>query len=101
VRHGVGHLLLNDVFRVLGVQHHTRGPDAAHERAPLYAFTMQCLYATRCFAVGFRHRSRHAVRVHQLASRKAPRNLARPADHASCRPTWRVPMLGFARHAPI
>ena len=82
-RHGVGLLLRQRCVRVRGVQHHTReDPTLRRERGPLYAFTMQCLYATGVAAVGFGIARAMLSEFIALASRKAPRNLARLADNA-------------------
>jgi alkylation response protein AidB-like acyl-CoA dehydrogenase len=55
-------------------------PTLRRERGPLYAFTMQCLYATGVAAVGIARAMLSEFIA--LASRKAPRGLARLADNA-------------------
>jgi indole-3-acetate monooxygenase len=57
-------------------------PTLRRERGPLYAFTMQCLYATGVAAVGFGIARAMLSEFITLASRKAPRGLARLADNA-------------------
>jgi alkylation response protein AidB-like acyl-CoA dehydrogenase len=57
-------------------------PTLRRERGPLYAFTMQCLYATGVAAVSFGIARAMLCEFIALASRKAPRNLARLADNA-------------------
>ena len=57
-------------------------PTLRRERGPLYAFTMQCLYATGVAAVGFGIARAMLSEFITLASRKAPRGLQRLADNA-------------------
>src|SRR5437764_859211 len=57
-------------------------PTLRRERGPLYAFTMQGLYATGVAAVAFGIARAMLSEFITLASRKAPRNLARLADNA-------------------
>src|ERR1700730_17028107 len=57
-------------------------PTLRRERAPLYAFTMQGLYATGVAAVALGIARAMLSELITLASRKAPRGLARLADHA-------------------
>ena len=57
-------------------------PTLRRERGPLYAFTMQCLYATGVAAVAFGIARAMLSEFIALAARKAPRNLARLADNA-------------------
>ncbi|HEY3791409.1 MAG TPA: acyl-CoA dehydrogenase family protein [Bradyrhizobium sp.] len=57
-------------------------PTLRRERGPLYAFTMQCLYATGVAAVAFGIARAMLSEFIALASRKAPRGLARLADNA-------------------
>jgi indole-3-acetate monooxygenase len=57
-------------------------PTLRRERGPLYAFTMQGLYATGVAAVAFGIARAMLSEFIALASRKAPRNLARLADNA-------------------
>jgi alkylation response protein AidB-like acyl-CoA dehydrogenase len=57
-------------------------PTLRRERGPLYAFTMQCLYATGVAAVAFGIARAMLSEFISLASRKSPRGLARLADNA-------------------
>jgi alkylation response protein AidB-like acyl-CoA dehydrogenase len=57
-------------------------PSLRRERGPLYAFTMQGLYATGVAAVAFGIARAMLSEFIALASRKAPRGLARLADNA-------------------
>src|SRR5882724_3226207 len=57
-------------------------PTLRRARGPLYAFTMQCLYATGVAAVAFGIARAMLSEFVTLASRKAPRGLARLADNA-------------------
>jgi len=57
-------------------------PTLRRERGPLYAFTMQCLYATGVAAAAFGIARAMLSEFIRLASRKAPRGLARLADNA-------------------
>jgi alkylation response protein AidB-like acyl-CoA dehydrogenase len=57
-------------------------PTLRRERGPLYAFTMQCLYATGVAAVAFGIARAMLSEFITLASRKTPRGLARLADNA-------------------
>jgi alkylation response protein AidB-like acyl-CoA dehydrogenase len=57
-------------------------PTLRRERGSLYAFTMQCLYATGVAAVAFGIARAMLSEFVTLASRKVPRNLARLADNA-------------------
>ena len=57
-------------------------PTLRRERGPLYAFTMQGLYAVGVAAVGFGIARAMLSEFIALASRKAPRGLARLADNA-------------------
>ena len=57
-------------------------PALRHARGPLYAFTMQGLYATGVAAVGFGIARAMLSEFIALASRKAPRGLSRLADNA-------------------
>src|ERR1700736_5594647 len=56
-------------------------PTLLRERGPLYAFTMQCLYATGVAAVAFGIARAMLSEFIALAARKAPRHLARLADN--------------------
>src|SRR5438552_728496 len=73
---------VNDVFVSEAFSTTREDPTLRHERGPLYAFTMQCLYATGVAAVGFGIARAMLSEFITLASRKAPRNLARLADNA-------------------
>jgi alkylation response protein AidB-like acyl-CoA dehydrogenase len=57
-------------------------PTLRRERGPLYAFTMQGLYAAGVAGVGFGIARAMLSEFIALASRKAPRGLARLADNA-------------------
>jgi alkylation response protein AidB-like acyl-CoA dehydrogenase len=57
-------------------------PTLRRERGPLYAFTMQCLYASGVAAVALGIAHAMLSEFIRLASRKAPRNLSRLADNA-------------------
>jgi alkylation response protein AidB-like acyl-CoA dehydrogenase len=57
-------------------------PTLRRERGSLYAFTMQCLYATGVAAVAFGIARAMLSEFISLASRKSPRGLARLADNA-------------------
>jgi indole-3-acetate monooxygenase len=57
-------------------------PASRRERGPLYAITMQCLYASGVAAVSFGIARAMLSEFVALASRKAPRNLDRLADSA-------------------
>src|SRR5712675_573875 len=57
-------------------------PTLRRERGPLYAITMQCLYASGVAAVSFGIARAMLSEFIALASRKAPRNLTRLADNA-------------------
>jgi indole-3-acetate monooxygenase len=57
-------------------------PTLRRERGPLYAFTMQGLYATGVAAVAFGIARAMLSEFMALASRKTPRNLGRLADNA-------------------
>ena len=57
-------------------------PALRRERGPLYAITMQCLYASGVAAVSFGIARAMLSEFVALASRKAPRNLDRLADSA-------------------
>jgi alkylation response protein AidB-like acyl-CoA dehydrogenase len=73
---------VNDVFVSEAFSTTREDPTLRHERGPLYAFTMQCLYATGVAAVGFGIARAMLSEFITLASRKAPRGLARLADNA-------------------
>src|SRR5258705_4680449 len=73
---------VNDVFVSEAFSTTREDPTLRRERGPLYAFTMQCLYATGA-AAGWVGIARAMLSDFiALASPKAPRNLARPADNA-------------------
>jgi indole-3-acetate monooxygenase len=57
-------------------------PALRRERGPLYAITMQCLYASGVAAVSFGIARAMLSELIALASRKTPRNLDRLADSA-------------------
>lgn len=57
-------------------------PTLRQQRGPLYAFTMQGLYATGVAAVGLGIARAMLAEFIALSSRKAPRGLARLADNA-------------------
>jgi indole-3-acetate monooxygenase len=57
-------------------------PTLRRERGPLYAFTMQGLYASGVAAVALGTAGSRLSELPELASRKTPRNLARLADNA-------------------
>src|SRR5262249_20887394 len=57
-------------------------PSLRREKGPLYAFTMQCLYAAGVAAVALGIARAMLSEFVALASRKAPRGLSRLADSA-------------------
>jgi alkylation response protein AidB-like acyl-CoA dehydrogenase len=73
---------VNDVFVSEPFSATREDPTLRRERGPLYAFTMQGLYATGVAAVAFGIARAMLSEFTALASRKAPRNLARLADNA-------------------
>jgi alkylation response protein AidB-like acyl-CoA dehydrogenase len=73
---------VNDVFVSEAFSTTREDPTLRHERGPLYAFTMQGLYATGVAAVGLGIARAMLSEFIMLASRKAPRGLARLADNA-------------------
>jgi len=73
---------VNDVFISEAFSTTREDPTLRRERGPLYAFTMQCLYATGVAAVAFGLASAMLSEFIALASRKAPRGLARLAEDA-------------------
>jgi indole-3-acetate monooxygenase len=73
---------VNDVFVPEAFSATREDPTLRRERGPLYAFTMQCLYATGVAAVGFGIARAMLSEFITLASRKTPRGLARLADSA-------------------
>src|SRR3979411_1095485 len=73
---------VNDVVVAEAFSTTREDPTLRRERGPLYAFTMQCLYATGVAAVGFGIARAMLSEFIALASRKVPRNLARLADNA-------------------
>src|ERR1700732_614547 len=73
---------VNDVFVSEAFSTTREDPAPRRERGPLYAFTMQCLYATGVAAVAFGIARAMLSEFITLASRKAPRGLARLADNA-------------------
>ena len=76
---------VNDVFVSEAFSTTREDPTLRRERGPLYAFTMQCLYATGVAAVAFGIARAMLSEFLTLASRKAPRGLARLADNAVVR----------------
>jgi alkylation response protein AidB-like acyl-CoA dehydrogenase len=73
---------VNDLFVSEAFSSTREDPTLRHEHGPLYAFTMQCLYATGVAAVAFGIARAMLSEFIALASRKAPRGLARLADNA-------------------
>jgi len=73
---------VNDVFVSEAFSTTREDPTLRRERGPLYAFTMQCLYATGVAAVALGIARAMLSEFITLASRKAPRGLARLADSA-------------------
>src|SRR5450755_1105388 len=75
--YGVNDLFVSEAFSTT-----REDPTLRRERGPLYAFTMQCLYATGVAAVALGIARAMLSEFIALASRKAPRGLARLADNA-------------------
>ena len=73
---------VNDLFVSEAFSTTREDPTLRRERGPLYAFTMQGLYAAGVAAVGFGIARAMLSEFIALASRKAPRGLARLADNA-------------------
>ena len=73
---------VNDLFVSEAFSSTREDPTLRREHGPLYAFTMQCLYATGVAAVAFGIARAMLSEFITLASRKAPRGLARLADNA-------------------
>jgi alkylation response protein AidB-like acyl-CoA dehydrogenase len=73
---------VNDVFVSEAFSTTREDPTLRRERGPLYAFTMQCLYATGVAALGLGIARAMLSEFIALASRKAPRGLVRLADNA-------------------
>jgi len=73
---------VNDVFVSEAFSTTREDPTLRRERGPLYALTMQCLYATGVAAVAAGIARAMLSEFILLASRKAPRGLARLADNA-------------------
>ena len=73
---------VNDLFVSEAFSATREDPTLRRERGPLYAFTMQCLYATGVAAVAFGIARAMLSEFVVLASRKAPRGLTRLADNA-------------------
>src|SRR6266704_2552699 len=73
---------VNDVFVSEAFSTTREDPTLRRERGPLYAFTMQGLYATGVAAVALGIARAMLSEFITLASRKAPRGLARLADNA-------------------
>src|SRR5256886_4337814 len=73
---------VNDLFVSEAFSTTREDPTLRRERVPLYAFTMQGLYAAGVAAVAFGIARAMLSDFTELASRKAPRGLARLADNA-------------------
>jgi alkylation response protein AidB-like acyl-CoA dehydrogenase len=73
---------VNDVFVSEAFSSTREDPTLRRERGPLYAFTMQGLYATGVASVALGIARTMLSEFIALASRKTPRNLARLADSA-------------------
>jgi alkylation response protein AidB-like acyl-CoA dehydrogenase len=73
---------IDDVFISEAFSTTREDPALRRERGPLYAFTMQGLYAAGVAAVAFGIARAMLSEFVRLASRKAPRGLARLADNA-------------------
>jgi alkylation response protein AidB-like acyl-CoA dehydrogenase len=73
---------IDDIFVSEAFSTTREDPTLRRERGPLYAFTMQGLYATGVAAVAFGIARAMLSEFIALASRKAPRGLARLADNA-------------------
>ena len=73
---------VNELFVSEAFSSTREDPTLRHARGPLYAFTMQGLYAAGVAAVGFGIARAMLSEFIALASRKAPRGLARLADNA-------------------
>jgi indole-3-acetate monooxygenase len=73
---------VNDVFVSEAFSTTREDPTLRRERGPLYAFTMPGLYAAGVAAVAFGIARAMLSEFITLASRKAPRGLARLADNA-------------------
>jgi alkylation response protein AidB-like acyl-CoA dehydrogenase len=75
--YGVEELFVDEAFSTT-----REDPTLRREGGPLYAFTMQCLYATGVAAVAFGIARAMLSEFIELASRKSPRGLNRLADSA-------------------
>jgi alkylation response protein AidB-like acyl-CoA dehydrogenase len=73
---------VNDVLVSEAFSTTREDPTLRRERGPLYAFTMQCLYAAGVAGVALGIARAMLSEFITLASRKAPRGLARLADNA-------------------
>jgi alkylation response protein AidB-like acyl-CoA dehydrogenase len=73
---------VNDLFVSEAFSSTREDPTLRRERGPLYAFTMQGLYATGVASVAFGIARAMLSEFIQLASRKSPRGLSRLADNA-------------------
>jgi alkylation response protein AidB-like acyl-CoA dehydrogenase len=73
---------VNDLFVSEAFSSTREDPTLRRERGPLYAFTMQGLYAAGVAAVAFGIARAMLSEFIELASRKSPRGLARLADNA-------------------
>jgi alkylation response protein AidB-like acyl-CoA dehydrogenase len=91
---------VNDVFVSEAFSTTREDPTLCRERGPLYAFTMQCLYATG--VAPWRSASRAQCCPSSLPWRRARRRVALPdlPTTPSCRPTWHARRRGLARRAP-
>ncbi len=82
MRHGLELYRVDDLFVSEAFSSTREDPTLRRERGPLYAFTMQGLYATGVAGVAFGIARAMLSEFIALASRKAPRNLGRLADDA-------------------
>ena len=81
-RHGLRFLQRRRPVRARSLQHHARGAAAAPRAGPLYAFTMQGLYAVGVAGVALGIARAMLDEFMGLAMRKTPRALGRLADNA-------------------
>ena len=79
-RHRVGGLHAQRRVRARGLQRHPRGPVLRRDRGPLYAFTMQGLYAVGVAGVAIGIARAMLDAFIALAAEKTPRGLTRLAD---------------------
>src|SRR3984957_4154626 len=73
---------VNDLFVSEAFSSTREDPTLRRERGPLYAITMQCLYASGVAAVAFGIARAMLSEFITLACRKSPRGLSRLADNA-------------------